>query len=163
MNTPPDPEQIETTGPGGLGSKVAAVILGVGAIGVVLASHNIKYAFASDPLGPKAFPMGIAIGLFICAAWYLFSPGQSQERSTGKVFNRVVICIAMLIACFALLDFLGFIVTMGLLCAGIAFLFGATPIMSLLSGAIQAVGWWVLFGPLLSGTLPTGFWPKLFS
>jgi putative tricarboxylic transport membrane protein len=138
------------------GARWAAIAIIIGAAGLAFASTTIKYAFASDPLGPRTFPFVLGLGLALCGFWYLVQPGESEPPPNRKEFRNVVGFMALACLTVGLMPWIGFIVAMTMLCTGMALMFGASLPVSVISGLVQSLVWWALFGPLLGGNLPTG-------
>jgi putative tricarboxylic transport membrane protein len=122
----------------------------------LLGAASIKYAFASDPIGPRGFPYGLGALLLALGVFYALKPGESEPwpDRRGKQFTIgfIFLCVATTLA----MPIAGFITSMAVLCAGVAAMFGATPVRAVVSGAGHAVFWWLIFGPLLGGNLPKG-------
>lgn len=126
-----------------------AVAYGLGAIA-------IDYAFASDPLGPRVFPAGLAVMLALLSIWYFFSPGPAEGYPTGALLLRVLgIPLVMLVAV-ALFEPAGFLVSTFVLTFGIALIFGAPLFKAVLGAAGQALLWWFVFSYVLEVYLPAG-------
>ncbi len=117
---------------------------------------TIEYSFSSDPVGPRGFPAGLAAALFALGGWYWIAPGATDEMPGGEGRIAAVSFLAISVACVLAMDWIGFVPAMLILMTAIARLFGASWTLSLANGAGQALLWWLMFGPLLGGTLPKG-------
>ncbi len=138
------------------GARWAAIAIIIGAAGLAFASTTIKYAFASDPLGPRTFPFVLGLGLALCGLWYFMQPGESEAPPNRKELANVLGFMTLACLTVGLMPWIGFIMAMTVLCTGMALMFGASIAVSLASGVVQSLVWWALFGPLLGGTLPIG-------
>lgn len=136
--------------------RVAAVLVAAGAIAYGIAGSRIEYAFSSDPIGPRGFPVGLAILLVLLAVWYFVRPGAAESLPTGRGLAAASGFVGLALAGVLAMPLVGFVPTMTVLLAGVAWLFGARPVLALGSGLVQALIWWSLFGPLLGGNLPKG-------
>jgi putative tricarboxylic transport membrane protein len=136
--------------------RIAAVLLLVFAAGLAVLTSQIKFSFASDPLGPRSFPYLLAFGLAVCAVWYWFTPGSVDTKPEAHVLRKLLALIALSCITMGVMPWLGFITSMAMLCAGLARLFGANWTQALVSGVLQAVGWWAIFALLMGGVLPVG-------
>jgi putative tricarboxylic transport membrane protein len=136
--------------------RLAATVLIISAVIYAYFGMTIEYAFSSDPIGPRGFPVGLAIALLILGIWYWLHPGLSEEwpEREGRIaaISFLVISAASVLA----MDWIGFVPAMLILMTAIARLFGASWTLALVNGVCQALLWWLLFGPLLGGTLPKG-------
>lgn len=126
-----------------------AVASGVGAIA-------IDYAFASDPLGPRVFPAGLAVMLALLSIWYFFSPGLAEGYPTGALLLRVLGIPLVMVVAIALFETAGFLVSTFVLTFGTALIFGAPLFKALLGAMGQAVLWWFVFSYMLEVYLPAG-------
>lgn len=136
--------------------RIAALFLMAFAVVYGFFGLSIEYSFSSDPIGPRGFPAGLALALFALGAWYWLAPGATEEwpAKVGRVAALTFLVVSA--ACVLAMDWIGFAPAMFVLMTSIALLFGASLRLALLNGAGQALLWWLLFGPLLGGTLPKG-------
>lgn len=117
---------------------------------------TIEYSFSSDPIGPRGFPAGLAVTLFLLGGWYWLQPGASEDMPERAGIVAAATFLAVSLASVLAMDWIGFVPAMTILMGAIARLFGASWPLSLVNGVGQALTWWLLFGPLLGGTLPKG-------
>jgi putative tricarboxylic transport membrane protein len=136
--------------------RIAAAVLMLCAALFLYFGLTIPYSFASDPIGPRGFPAGLAVVLFGLGAWYWVMPGAGEEWPGRDGRLAAVGFLVVSAACVLVMDWIGFVAAMLILMAATARLFGASWKMSLINGVGQSLLWWVLFGPLLGGSLPQG-------
>ena len=149
---------MNSTKPTSRGGRIAACVLLLFAVILAIAASQIKYSFSSDPLGPRAYPLVLAVLIGLCGVWYWFSPGENEPVPSRAALIKTIAFLALAVATTGLMPWIGFIAAMAILCAGMARMFEATWIAAWVSGVVQAVVWWALFGPLLGGNLPKGPW-----
>lgn len=137
-------------------SRAAAVILLVFSIVYGLAGRSVEYAFSSDPLGPRVFPVMLAIVLGLLSLAYLVRPGDAEAWPRGYSLLRSIALIALLVISVLVLEPLGFAVSMFVLTAGVASVFGASWRASIIGGGLQAALWYFVFAYLLEVYLPSG-------
>ncbi len=136
--------------------RFAAGILILSALIFAYLGMTIEYSFASDPIGPRGFPVGLAVALLILGLWYWLKPGSSEEFPGRAGRLAAVTFLVVSIACVLAMDWIGFVPAMLILMTAIARLFGASWTIAVVSGVGQALLWWLMFGPLLGGSLPKG-------
>jgi putative tricarboxylic transport membrane protein len=136
--------------------RLAAGILILFALAFAYFGMTIEYSFSSDPIGPRGFPVGLAVGLLILGIWYWVSPGRSEEWPDHAGRLAAVGFLVISAACVLAMEWIGFVPAMLVLMTAIARLFGASWTIAAINGVGQALLWWLLFGPLLGGTLPKG-------
>lgn len=137
-------------------SRVAAMCLLVLAITYGIGGSLIEYAFASDPLGPRVVPVGLAIVLGSLCLLYLRFPGSIEGFPTGPLLWRVLAVPALLVVSVLLFEPAGFAVSIFVLTLGAARLFGASWRTALLGALGQSLLWWFVFAYLLDVYLPAG-------
>ncbi len=136
--------------------RIAAGVLMAFAVIYGYFGLTIPYSFSSDPIGPRGFPTGLAVALFVLGAWYWLVPGATEEMPEQEGRIAALTFLVVSAACVLAMDWIGFVPAMLVLMTAIARLFGATWTLALVNGAGQALLWWLMFGPLLGGTLPKG-------
>jgi len=114
----------------------------------------LEVPFAADPIGPKAFPVCVAIVLAACAALIAWRP-ETRWEAAERVWPGIVVTLAM--TGYALgLTTAGFIPATAILCAVIALAFEARPLPALAVGLVTAPALWLLLDRLLDLPLPRG-------
>jgi putative tricarboxylic transport membrane protein len=136
--------------------RIMATALFIGALVMAYGASQIDYKFSSDPLGPRFTPYLLSLLLGLTSLWYFATPGGSETPPDGPGVRNLLGFMALSVLMIALMPTLGFITTMAILAAGIAFMFNATPLMAVVSGILQSILWWWVFGPVIGGTLPKG-------
>lgn len=137
-------------------SRVAAIVLLLFSFAYGIAGSQIDYAFSSDPLGPRVFPVVLAALLAVFAILYFFFPGAAEPWPQGALLRRSILLPALILVSAVTLEPLGFGVAMFLLIAGVARIFGASVKAALIGGVLQASFWYFIFIYLLEVYLPRG-------
>lgn len=136
--------------------RVAAAILILFSLVYGYFGATVEYSFSSDPIGPRGFPVALAVALAAFGTYYFLRPGEAEAWPERAGRNAALIFLGLSVLCVLGMDHIGFIPAMAVLMAGIARLFGAGWPIALGSGIAQAVLWWGVFGPILGGNLPKG-------
>lgn len=139
-----------------LSGRLAAIAVLVLAVAYGFAATQIEYAFSSDPIGPRGFPLLLAGLLGLFAVLYLVRPGTAEPWPNAAGFRSILAFMTACVVSIAAMDYIGFVPAMTLLLSLTAWLFGAKPWLALTSGLAQALVWWAVFGPLVGGNLPKG-------
>lgn len=145
-------------GEAGFAARVPALVLFALALAYGFEASRIEYAFSSDPLGPRAFPLGLAGVLALLAIAWFVRPGPAEPWPRGTLLLQVVGLVALAFLAAWLFDRAGFLIAMGLFCAGVASMFRATPLQAIVTGVAQALLWWLVFAKGLRIPLPVGSW-----
>ena len=53
------------------------------------AARDYSAAFSYEPLGPRAFPMLLAVGLGLCGLWMLWRPTLGAQAFKGKINQEI--------------------------------------------------------------------------
>lgn len=136
--------------------RIGAAVLFVFALAFGWMGSRIEYAFSSDPLGPRTFPVALAIVLAVLAALNFLRPGRNEGWPRGATLVGAVALPALVCATGLLFEPAGFLVAIFVLTTGASRAFGASWPRSIGAGIAHAIGWYVLFGVLLEVQLPAG-------
>lgn len=141
---------------GSLSNRLAALALLAFSLVYGFAGSRIDYAFSSDPLGPRVFPVLLAGILGLLSLIYLLVPGRSETWPQGSILMRCLALPALVLIAALLFESIGFAGAMFVMTAGVGRIFGASWRASLIGGLVQAALWYVVFGYLLDVYLPVG-------
>lgn len=141
---------------GSLSNRLAALVLLAFSLVYGFAGSRIDYAFSSDPLGPRVFPVLLAGILGLLSLIYLLVPGRSEAWPQGSVLMRCLALPVLVLIAALLFEPIGFAGAMFVMTAGVGRIFGASWRASLIGGLVQAALWYVVFGYLLDVYLPVG-------
>ncbi|MBO3760923.1 tripartite tricarboxylate transporter TctB family protein [Ciceribacter sp. L1K23] len=137
----------------GRGAALCLILL---ALAYGIGGSMIEYAFSSDPLGPRVFPVALAIVLGLLCIWYIASPGSAEGFPSGALLVRVLSVPVLLIVSVALFEPAGFAISIFVLTFGAALIFGAPPVKAFIGAVGHAALWWFVFSYLLEVYLPVG-------
>ncbi len=120
---------------------------------------SLKVPFAYDPLGPKAFPLLLAILLAIFSLLVVFSPQEQEIRwpANRLLLKSVLLAMTLVGYCICLFWF-GFILATIVAVTLLALLFEARWVQSLSAGILSGLIFYGLFGWLLQIPLPKPLW-----
>ena len=127
----------------------AAVAMGVAAQGY---AAQISY----EPVGPRAFPMVLAVLIGLAGLWLVARPSShSAAAEAGRLPMLLATVVATLI--YALLfQWLGFTLATALMAVPVGMAFGGSWWKSLAGGFALGLGFFLLFDRLLDVVLPSG-------
>lgn len=133
-------------------------LLGLG-IYVVYGGLSLEVPFSYDPLGPKAFPVFLGVLLSALSLVIIAKPEKSHFPQSNIQLKTAFIVVLLLLYSFAF-NFLGFLLSTGLLVFFMSRIFQGTTKQALGSAIGVSLSVYVLFGILLDVALPIG---KIFS
>ncbi|WP_029010404.1 tripartite tricarboxylate transporter TctB family protein [Azospirillum halopraeferens] len=146
----------DSPGQAGLTARLPGVVLFGFAVVYGIAGTQIEYAFSSDPLGPRSFPVILSLLLAVLAVWYALRPGNAEPWPRGRLLARLVGLLVLSALSATLYVPLGFPLATLMMCAGTAILFDATPRQAIACGVGNAALWYGVFVHLLGVPLPVG-------
>ncbi|WP_088743151.1 MULTISPECIES: tripartite tricarboxylate transporter TctB family protein [unclassified Cobetia] len=143
--------------------KIAADrILGIALMGlaafIVAQALSIHVPFAYDPVGPKAFPIGLSIMMAAFSLVLIVRPGPEGNWPSAAIFVQLGLVLLVLIVFAFFFVRLGYPLTAVAAITAIARLFGANWRAACLTGVLMAGLSYLLFTAVLEISLPTGLW-----
>lgn len=133
------------------------VLIGLAAF-VAVQAMQLEVPFSYDPVGPRAFPLGLAIILAVLSCVLIVKPGSNEAWPGRQLGMKLLLVLATLLVYALLFTKLGFIITSLLAVTSLARIFGAAWGKALLTGALMAVVSYFLFAHALGISLPSGYW-----
>src|SRR5690606_11139568 len=135
-------------------------VLGVGAL--VLAAlitafgYDLEPPFSYEPVGPKAFPLLLALIIALCGVRLIIKGGGTVPANPSGANGRILMMVAYLAAYAWLFQWLGFIIATTLMATLVGRLFGGSWKQALIGGLAMGVGLFLLFDLGLDVVLPYG-------
>jgi len=118
--------------------------------------YDLEPPFSYEPVGPKAFPLLIALIVAICGVRLVIKGGGEVEANPAGANTRIMAMVAYLAAYAFLFQWVGFVVATTVMVALVGRLFGATWVQAFIGGLVMGVGFFFLFDKALDVVLPTG-------
>lgn len=141
-------------------------ILGLFALLVAGAMAATAWSYAApveyEPVGPRAFPLLLALCMACCGVWLFARPGREEAFSRGAPLVNIVLCAAAIVVYGLLFQLLGFVLATALMAMPVGRIFGGTWRQSALTGVGLGVALFVLFDKLLDVVLPAGVLKPVF-
>jgi putative tricarboxylic transport membrane protein len=117
---------------------------------------GLQAPFAYEPVGPRAFPLLLALVIALCGAW-LLAKGRFVAPGNPPGANGRIALLVGLVAGYALLfQWLGFVIATALMVTVVGRLFGGSWRGCVVGGVSMGVLFFLLFDKLLDVVLPTG-------
>lgn len=164
-----------------IGDRAAALVAGSGGLAFaafyILAARRIEDSLLADPVGASGVPvavgglMALASVALICKGLMasgppaptesgLAEPGASRLRLHGLAAGLLLILAVYLLV----LPWLGYVVSVGLMAAAVAWFAGGRQVPVLLGFTVLTGPLlWLVFDLALRVRMPTGIWRSLFS
>ncbi len=120
-----------------------------------------------EPVGPRAFPLVLALLMALCGAWLMARPGAEALKgprfARGAQLNRIMLCAATVVVYALLFQTLGFIIATALMGVPVGRFFGGSWRQSAMAGIGLGIALFVLFDRLLDVVLPQGLLKPLMA
>ena len=113
------------------------------ALAYIASATQIQTSFLVDPVGPKAFPIGVGVVASISALVMMFRPDPAWPKA-GTFISISVAVLVMIGYAFALKP-LGFLLPTAVTAAVLSYQISPRGIVSILTGVVLSVGLFVLF------------------
>ncbi|MCO7248045.1 tripartite tricarboxylate transporter TctB family protein [Halomonas sp. Mc5H-6] len=136
-------------------------VLGIALIGlaafIAVQAIQLEMPFSYEPVGPKAFPLGLSILLTLLSLVMILRPGDNGSWPHKALALRLLLVLVLLLVYAVLFRQLGFIVSSMLVVTALARLFDATWGKALITGIVMSIVGYFLFTAALGISLPSGY------
>ncbi|MEG3079362.1 tripartite tricarboxylate transporter TctB family protein [Halomonas sp. 5021] len=136
-------------------------VLGIALIGlaafIAVQAIQLEMPFSYEPVGPKAFPLGLSILLTLLSLVMILRPGDNGSWPHKALALRLLLVLVLLLVYAVLFRQLGFIVSSLLVVTALARLFDATWGKALITGVVMSIVGYFLFTAALGISLPSGY------
>lgn len=130
-------------------SRLSDRIFGLAVILVALvyiaSAMQIQASFLSDPIGSKAFPIGVASVAIICAVVMILRPDEEPNWPAAWTVVSIGISIVLLIGYSYALKPLGFLIPTAIVAGALSYQISPRPGFAVAAGLGLSVGLFVLF------------------
>lgn len=136
-------------------------VMGIALIGlaafIAVQAVQLEMPFSYEPVGPKAFPLGLSILLTLLSLVMILRPGDNGSWPHKALALRLLLVLVLLLVYAVLFKQLGFIVSSLLVVTSLARLFDATWGKALITGVVMSIVGYFLFTAALGISLPSGY------
>ncbi|MBU0582254.1 MAG: tripartite tricarboxylate transporter TctB family protein [Alphaproteobacteria bacterium] len=117
---------------------------------------QIQLSFISDPVGPRTFPIIIAVLVGLSGLAIMLRPDPEPEWPAMGRFLEIAAAVVVLVAYAQVLPELGFVISTAFAAGFLSWRLGAGPIQATIAGILIAVGIYVVFHLILGLSLARG-------
>ena len=133
---------------GGLGLALAAFI--------IWGAFQIELSFISDPVGPRTFPIIIAVVMGLASLVVLLRPDPEPEWPAASRLSEIGAAGVVMVGYALLLPDLGFVIATAIASAFLTWRLGTQPLWSVVAGVATSLGIYVVFHLILGLSLAEG-------
>jgi len=117
---------------------------------------NLDVPIAYEPVGPKAFPILLALLMTTCCGVLIANPDRGIHWPEPRLLGKGAALVAVLLAYASLFEVLGFPLATSAMVIVASRIFGGRMIPGLIAGVSIGVLGYVLFDRILQVSLPLG-------
>ena len=132
---------------------------GVGLVFALLfiwAAFHIELSFISDPVGPRTFPIIVAIVMAIASLIIIIKPDVEPHWPGIARLLEIAGAAGVMVAYALALPIVGFLIATAVASAFLTWRLGTTPVWSVVSGVLTSVGIYTVFHLILGLSLARG-------
>lgn len=118
--------------------------------------HDLEAPFAYEPVGPKAFPLLLALIIALCGIRLVLKGGNNVQANPPGANMRIILMAACLAAYAFFFQWMGFVIATALMAVVVGRLFGGSWGKVLIGGALMGLALFLLFDMGLDVVLPAG-------
>ena len=125
--------------------RLFGVVVILAALVYIASAFQLQTSFLSDPMGSKAFPIGLGVVAILCGLVMVLKPDEEVDWPGPAALIKIAISVVVMIAYAYALKPLGFLVPTTLAAGILSYLITPRPVFNVLSGIGLSVGLFVLF------------------
>ena len=125
--------------------RIFGVVVILAALADIASAYNLPPGSMFDKLGPKAFPIIVAVGAIICASVMVFKPDAEPDWPPLSTLLSLAFATAVLIGYAYALKPMGFIVPTAIAAGVLSYQITPKPVAAVLVGIGLSVGLFVVF------------------
>lgn len=115
------------------------------ALAFIASASQTEISFLSDPVGPRAFPVGIGIVAAVCGIFMVLRPDPEPAWPAFRTFGALAIAVVVLVSYALALRPLGFIGPTAIAAAILSYQISPRVLPSAMAGIGLSIGLFVLF------------------
>ncbi|MDJ1018402.1 MAG: tripartite tricarboxylate transporter TctB family protein [Paracoccaceae bacterium] len=125
--------------------RVFGLVVILAALAYIVSAYQLQTSFLSDPMGSKAFPIGLGIVAILCGAVMVLKPDEEAEWPGPAAFVKIIISVAVMVAYAYSLKPFGFLIPTTLAAGVLSYLITPKLTFNILAGVGLSVGLYLLF------------------
>lgn len=125
--------------------RIFGLVMALVALAYIAGATQIQTSFLQDPVGPKAFPIGIGVVAALCALFMVFKPDAEPGWPDVRTFGALAVAVVVLIVYAYALKPLGFLIPTAITAAILSFQIDPRPKSAMLAGIGLSAGLFIVF------------------
>ena len=132
---------------------------GVGLLFALLfiwAAFHIELSFISDPVGPRTFPIIVAVVMAVASLVIIIKPDVKPQWPRMARLLEIAIAAGVMVAYALALPVAGFLIATAVAAAFLTWRLGTEPLWAVVSGVLTSIGIYTVFHLILGLSLARG-------
>ncbi len=132
---------------------------GVGLLFALLfiwAAFHIELSFISDPVGPRTFPIIVAVVMGLASLVIIIKPDVAPEWPRAARLLEIAVAAGVMAAYALALPVVGFLIATAIASAFLTWRLGTAPLWAVVSGVLTSIGIYTVFHLILGLSLARG-------
>ncbi|MEM6825851.1 MAG: tripartite tricarboxylate transporter TctB family protein [Pseudomonadota bacterium] len=125
--------------------RVFGLVVILAALAYIVSAFQLQTSFLSDPMGSKAFPIGLGIVAILCGGVMILRPDDEAEWPGPVAVLKIGISVAVMVGYAYVLKPLGFLMPTAVAAGALSYLIAPRLVFNVLTGLGLAVGLYLLF------------------
>lgn len=118
--------------------------------------YDLEAPFSYEPVGPKAFPLLLALIIALCGLRLLLKGGNEVQANPPGANLRIASMVAALAAYAFFFQWLGFVISTAFMSLVVGRLFGGGWLQTTVGAVLMGIGLFLAFDKGLDVVLPAG-------
>lgn len=128
-----------------ISDRIFGLVAVIAALAYAASATQIETSFLSDPVGPKAFPIGIGVVGALCGLYMIWKPDADPQWPSLATFGALAIAVVVLVGYAYALKPMGFVIPTALAAAVLSYQISPRPLAAALAGVGLSIGLFVIF------------------
>ncbi|WP_380053468.1 tripartite tricarboxylate transporter TctB family protein [Falsihalocynthiibacter sp. SS001] len=125
--------------------RIFGLVMALVALAYIAGATQIQTSFLQDPVGPKAFPIGIGIVAALCSIYMVLRPDPEPEWPAVRTFGAILVAVVVLVVYAMVLKPLGFLIPTAITAAILSYQISPDVKRSAVAGVGLSIGLFVVF------------------
>ncbi len=125
--------------------RIFGVVVILAALAYIASAFQLQTSFLSDPMGSKAFPIGLGVVAVLCGLVMVLKPDEEVDWPGPVALFKIAISVVVMIAYAYSLKPFGFLLPTALAAGILSYLITPRIVFNILCGLGLSIGLYLLF------------------
>ncbi len=128
-----------------ISDRIFGLVVVLTALAFIASATQVQTSFLTDPVGPKAFPMGVGVVAALCGLVMILKPDPDPVWPVGKTLLALLVAVIVLVAYAYALKPLGFLIPTAITAAILSYQISPRALPAIITGLGLSIGLFILF------------------